>query len=125
MSTTDQVTFSTSGIKLTEEVLSQTYETEFGTVYHRHPHGGGLVADDASVAPSVYVDFYAVVRPGAVIGAYAVVGSDTSIGAYARVYEGVRLGSYVQVHDSARILPNMKISDRASIGMGESVYEDR
>ena len=53
--------------------LPHGYEPGFnplaqGIPYSRHPNGGGYVADSASVAPSVFVDKFAVVLNGTISG---------------------------------------------------------
>jgi hypothetical protein len=51
-----------------------------GVVYHRHPNGGGLVAETASVAPTAFV------------GYDARVGGDARVCGNARVGDGALVG---------------------------------
>ena len=86
--------------------------------YTRHPNGGGLVADTASVAPGARVTGNARVDGDAVIDGGA------SVYGGARVYGSARIGVNARISGDARIGVNARIGGDARIGGNAQIYGD-
>lgn len=65
--------------------------------YHRHPNGGGLVADTATVARSAYVD------RNSRVDEFATLGPSARLFHHARVSGRARIGSMVTLRDNAHV----------------------
>ena len=78
-------------------------------VYHRHPNGGGLVADTANVAPGAYVD------GDARIDGTAQIYGDARIGGTAQIYGDAWIGGNAQIYGDARIGGTARIGGDAEV----------
>jgi hypothetical protein len=64
---------------------------------HRHPNGGGWVANTAYVALTAYV------------------GPDAKVFNYAQVFDDSKVFDYAQVRDNSRVSDNSQVFDRAEV----------
>ena len=71
---------------------------------HRHPYGGGWVADTATVHDTAYV------------GRKALVSGDARVLAYARICERARIRDDAVVSDYAKVCGNARVEDDAFVG---------
>jgi hypothetical protein len=82
---------------------------------HKHPNGGGWVADTATVPDEVAVPGSASIGEGASIGEWASIGYGASIG------EGASIGRRASIGYGASIGRRASIGEWASIGYGASI----
>ncbi len=95
--------------------------TGWGLKYKYHQHhsnGGGLVAETATVAETVYVG------SDAIVCGYAKVSGNVKICDHATVTGHAKVSGNVKICDHARIYGNAKVSDYAHIFGSAKVYEN-
>lgn len=85
---------------------------------HRHPNGGGWVADSASVAFTVYVAPYACVYENAIVE------GSVRIEDRGQVFGNARLFGKAIVKDNAKVYANAVIFGRAVIDSCSEVYDN-
>lgn len=83
--------------------------------------GGGIVALDAILPPSLTVPHDAVVWPGVSIGSGVTIGGGAIIGYRATICAGARVSSGAVIGCRASIADEVSIGYRASIGEGASI----
>jgi hypothetical protein len=85
---------------------------------HRHPNGGGIVADTASVSDTAYVG------PDARVYDYAWVFDNAEVCGDARVYGNAQVYNFAWVYGYAQVYGNTRIYDNARVYSGAQVYDD-
>lgn len=83
---------------------------------HQHPNGGGLVADTAEVAETVFVGPYALVYENAVVYGYA------RISGHAEVYGFATVSGFAVVHGDACISGNAQVYGYSQVYGEAQVY---
>ena len=90
--------------------MSTTFDFGFGPVpAHRHPHGGGWVADTAHVADSAYIG------PDARVYGDAWVNGDARVYGDAQVYGDAWVNGNARVSGDAWVNGNARVSGNATI----------
>ncbi len=119
-------------VLLTQELLDIPVVIR-GAVYHRHPNGGGLVAERAKVAETAYVSFFALVHgpawvkdearvaDSAQFGPHATLTDRASVRGHARVVNGVRIADEAMVLGAGILIGNSRISGTARLDLGGNV----
>lgn len=80
-----------------------------GVKYHHHPNGGGLVAETAQVADTVYVG------PGARVCDYSRLSGDVLVFEYAWISGRAEVSGRALIFGNARVFGNAKVQDYAKI----------
>ncbi len=83
---------------------------------HKHPNGGGWVADTAKVDETAYVGRDARVYGNAMVYDTARVYGDAQVYDYARVYDNAMVGGYAMVYDNAMIGGYAMVYGNATVG---------
>ncbi len=97
-----------------EQSTSYDFEDGEGPVAaHRHPNGGGWVADTATVAESAFVGPTAVVFDAARVLDYATVADTAWVHGVALVSGHARLGGDALVEGNAKVLDDAEVTDNA------------
>lgn len=97
--------------------LSEAHDFGKGEVAaHKHPRGGGWVAETAKVDDTCYVGPYASVFGNAVVA------GNVRIDGYSKVYDNAVISDNVIVNGDAQIYDRAKISKNARIGGKAKVY---
>lgn len=98
--------------------------------YHRHDHGGGLVADSAVVPSSVHVPASSRVWPEVKIGENVTIGGDANIerasevGRNATIGDRVSIGAHAVLGEGSRVSDDVKFPAYAQLGKNVSVADD-
>lgn len=90
---------------------------------HRHPHGGGWVADTASVDPTVYVGREARVYDHAKVGGRVCIRDHARVFGNASVNEDALIHYHAVVQDFANVCGHARVAGRAKV-MGRSWVAD-
>ena len=124
--------------RVVDELVREQREPEIrGDVkYHRHPNGGGLVADTAKVADTAFVGVDARVSDGAqvsrgarIVGhaqvyGNAVVSDDAVVSEGAWVFDGARVVGRAWLYGDAVVSGNAQVSDNAEVSGNAQVSDD-
>ena len=99
---------------------------------HRHPNGGGFVADNAHVAATAYVGPNAMVLDGArvednacikefavVLGPKTVISGNAKVGGRAWVFGGIKVGGNARILEAATVSTITRSRDRRIEGQAE------
>lgn len=112
-------------IELQGASVQQKYDT--GVSGHKHPNGGGFVADTAMVADTVYVAEnaqvlgYANVSGNARLLGHAVVGGSAKVSGNAIIGDSACVAGQASVTENARILESALVTDSWSVSGNATV----
>jgi hypothetical protein len=96
-----------------------------GVFYYRHPNGGGLVAETASVDPQAYLSPGVWVRDGAQITGPAIIDEDIEICHHAIINDRVRILGRVSISGEAMISGDAFIQGNGIIITDEVVIDGK
>lgn len=100
-----------------------------GVKFHHHPNGGGLVAETAEVAETVFVDYTAIVRDkarifeNALIKNRAIVCGNAQVFGNAKVADEATVDGNAQIFGDALLFRKTYVSDRAKIHGGAKLFD--